>query len=162
MTVWSRSDVFPMLFPSDSQHSQVVVGWMAKAGGGTPLPDDKKALPNYQLKYTLKGHTKAVSSVKFSPDGKWLASSCDYTWGLRRLTTCTAADGTIKVWGALDGKLDQTLEGHTKGISDVAWSSDSRYLCSASDDKTLKIWDVNTVRYLNKEWCWCSLCRERC
>ena len=31
-----------------------------------------------------------------------------------------------------------------KGISDVCWSSDARLLCTASDDKTLKMWDFSS------------------
>jgi COMPASS component SWD3 len=34
---------------------------------------------NYVPYMTLRGHKRGVSSVKFSPDGKWIASCCKNT-----------------------------------------------------------------------------------
>ena len=61
-----------------------------------------------------------------------------------------AADKLIKLWDSRTGEFIQNFEGHTKGISDIAWSSNSTLLASGSDDKTVRLWDVNTV----------SLCRS--
>ena len=38
-----------------------------------------------------------------------------------------------------------------KGISDVAWPKDSKFLVSASDDKSLEIWDFATVIILKNK-----------
>ena len=57
-----------------------------------------------------------------------------------------AADKTIKIWETASGKCERTLEGHEEGVSDVSWSVDSKLVCSASDDNTVRIWDAQTVK----------------
>jgi WD40 repeat protein len=52
------------------------------------------------------------------------------------------------VWDVDHGELIQTLEGHTEGVSDIAWSHDGDYLASASDDKTIRVWSVEEVEFL--------------
>lgn len=39
---------------------------------------------------------------------------------------------------------DRRLRGHILGVNDVAWTPEDRYLISASDDKMLRLWDVET------------------
>ncbi len=111
----------------------------------------KDGKPNYQHHYTLSGHTMSLSSLKFSPDGKMLASggAADFQSVLKPLSDdlySTAADKLIKLWNAYTGDILKTLSGHREGINDVAWSKDNEHIASASDDKTIRIWSVETVR----------------
>ncbi|KAG5458835.1 MAG: WD40-repeat-containing domain protein [Olpidium bornovanus] len=63
--------------------------------------------PNYSIRFLLAGHRRAVSSVKFSPDGAWLASACDKY-------VCSASDDTLlMIWNVEKKECVKTLTGHT-------------------------------------------------
>jgi WD domain, G-beta repeat len=79
---------------------------------------------------TLEGHTSAVRSVAFSPDGKRIATA--------------SSDSTAKIWDADTGVNTLTLTGHTSYVYSVAFSPDGKRIATASDDKTAKIWDTDT------------------
>lgn len=58
-----------------------------------------------------------------------------------------AADRTVCLWQNF--KLGGTLKGHENGISDVNWSKDGNYLATASDDRTVKLWDADTKQVVS-------------
>lgn len=55
------------------------------------------------------------------------------------------ADAIVRVWDTATGKLMYTFEGHLAGISTLAWSPDGQWIATGSDDKTIRLWNVNTV-----------------
>ncbi|MEH1841720.1 MAG: serine/threonine-protein kinase [Nostoc sp.] len=85
----------------------------------------------YSLLGTLSGHTWAVLTVAFSPDGQILATGSD--------------DNTIKLWEVNTGQLICTLVGHSWSVVAVAFTADGETLLSASCDKTVKLWRVSTA-----------------
>jgi WD40 repeat protein len=126
----------------------------------------------------LKGHTKEVYSVRFSPDGKTIASgSHDKTvrvWDvesgqeMRKLkghsssvwpasfspngksVVSGSADWTVRIWDVESGKAVRTLKGHSDGVSSVCFSPDGRTVVSGSWDKTVRIWDVESGKEVLK------------
>ena len=46
--------------------------------------------------FSLQGHTKAISSVKFSDDGHWLASA--------------SADRTVRIWNAVSNRIYKAIK----------------------------------------------------
>ena len=78
---------------------------------------------------TISGHTAAVTSVDFSPDGRPVLTGSD--------------DYTAKLWDAStghEGKAILNLKGHTQEVTSVRFSHDGRYVCTGSRDGTAMVW----------------------
>ncbi|MBD3325791.1 hypothetical protein GF339_14495 [candidate division KSB3 bacterium] len=80
------------------------------------------------------GHSKEITSLAFSPDGKVLASS--------------SGDETVTLWHSATGKELRSLSGHSRGVAAVAISPDGTLVASGSWDETVKLWHLPTGQEL--------------
>lgn len=78
------------------------------------------------------GHTSIVYAVKFSPDGKTLASA--------------GQENVVKLWNPTTGEELRTIKGHSGSIRELAFHPEGRRFVTASIDSTLRIWDISRAR----------------
>ncbi|MEG4587471.1 hypothetical protein QUA54_19980 [Microcoleus sp. MOSTC5] len=93
----------------------------------TPQISLNQILDNIREQNRFKGHQKAVFSVSFSPDGKYIATA--------------SFDKTARLWD-VTGKLIREFKGHQRAVSSVSFSPDGKYIATASWDNTARLWDV--------------------
>jgi len=87
----------------------------------------------------LKGHTRpVVSALSFSPDGHYLASA-GIDLDIRIWDVNTLSNSKISKISKGPKKI---LKGHTNLIYSLSWMPDSNRLVSASDDKSIIVWDI--------------------
>jgi WD40 repeat protein len=86
-----------------------------------------------KLHRTVAG-ANSLRMVAFSPDGKRLAS----THG----PGATRGNGSIQVWDTTTWQEVMGLTGHTALCLGIGFSADGRRLASASNDGSVKVWDL--------------------
>lgn len=93
----------------------------------TPPPNTSMAASTL---FTYRGHSAAVQSVDWSPDGTRVVSAGD--------------DAQVHVWDARTGRLYLRLLGHQDSVQAVGWSPDGQYIASGSRDQTVRVWNAST------------------
>jgi len=91
------------------------------------------ATTGYQQAEEIAAHLYAINHITFSPDGKHFATS--------------SMDKSIKVWDTNEMKLLKVIDkarhaGHGTSVNKLLWTSYKDQLVSASDDRSVSVWDV--------------------
>ena len=72
------------------------------------------------------------------------AGYVDVSWSRGGLLALGCSDGTVEIVDSADAERRQLLEGHTRDVTSVSFSSDGRLLASKSLDGTVRLWDCET------------------
>ncbi len=80
--------------------------------------------------HTLSGHSSRVNSVVYSSKGNQIASG--------------SLNETVRLWDAETGRCQMVVADFNGPVMSVAWkkSSNSRYLVTGSEDKSVRQWQV--------------------
>lgn len=123
----------------------IISGWLLQPACSIERqPADEKRQSRSDISYAIKpesakgplhlvvetGHADGVSCVKFSPDGKVLATG---SW-----------DNMVKLWDVENRKEMYTCGRHPACVRDVIFSPDGQTLASSCYRGMVKIWDCNS------------------
>jgi len=130
--------------------------WLAVATGPTPEDRECKGVcpvfgeitlwetGGWKLIRRLRASSAPIHALAFSPDGRSIAGGAGVIEEARGGSVENEFKGEVFLWDVVSGDLKQKFPGHTRSITSLAFSLDSRLLASAGLDRMLKIWDCRT------------------
>ncbi len=88
---------------------------------------------DFKISHDIVAHMFAINNIDFSPDGKYFV-------------TCSM-DKSIKIWDSNTFRLLKVIDksrhaGHGTSVNRVMWTNFENQLLSASDDKSISVWDI--------------------
>lgn len=86
-------------------------------------------------------HPEGVFNAVYSPDGKWIATTCKDNNA--RIWAVGQGDSPVAILGRPNSMGDKSKNTtHKQPLLSIAFSSDSNYIVTSSEDNTAKVWKV--------------------
>jgi WD40 repeat protein/serine/threonine protein kinase len=128
----SRIRAWSVCFSPDGQRLAIAGGRSADAKGELKVWDLKRR----QAIFTCSDFSESVRCVRFSPDGRRLATS--------------SYEGMLQLWDAETGQPQLTIPWNGVRCGEIAFSPDGRHLASVAGhlavhpDQEVKVWDTQS------------------
>ena len=88
--------------------------------------------PSLTLRPNFSSQAFELASAVFTPDSKHLLIGDQI--------------GRLMVWDVAEGRVVETLNEHTGGITTIAYARDGRTMATSSRDRTLIVWDWDDAK----------------
>lgn len=108
----------------DQEHEQITGG----SDGRILFWDCDFVDPQGCLQAKHDDQPSRITCLQVSPSGRYIACGC--------------ADALIYLFDLQDCQLKKTLQGHSKGITNLFWSPDQKQIITVSEDWCIGVWNV--------------------
>jgi WD40 repeat protein len=101
---------------------------------------------NGELINRIGGYKSVINDITFSPDGSLIAISTGFApaGGIGVFPGVGESNNTIFVYSVETWKVFCTFQGHTSAITTLVFTPDGTNLVSASNDRTIRIWNIKS------------------